>query len=165
MTDTHETRAGGLERVEHCPRRRSEPQIRMAHNPRAGAKAAIQSACALRGDAVYELDLPHGLQRVAARRIVKRPAFDEDRGDDVVPAVGVLMERIEGVIGRIDQRREEGMPWLGKRGQQRAQVPQVVVRIDDRQFGLERGFRWHGMLLREFRVLTDRLASGNGPSV
>ena len=125
------------ERVEHFARAASQCQISMADNPRAGPARPIQPARRLRRDTIDEFHLAHRLQRLAIGRVVKRAALHEDRADDVVPAGEVGVELIEGVVRIIDQRGDKGVMRFGKHRDHRAQIPQVVVRVDNRQIGFE----------------------------
>ena len=121
----------------------------MPDDPRARAKVAVKPARALRRDAVDELDLTHRLQRRIGPGPVERAAFHEHGADNVVAAVRIGMECIERVVRRRNQRLDKRMQRLREHADQRAQVPQMVVRIDDRQIGFDdlfsNGF-WHGSL-------------------
>ena len=67
-------------------------------------------------------------------------AFHEHRADDLVAGVRIGVKLVEGIIGGTRDRFDESMPRFGECPDQRAQVPQVMVRIDDRQFGFENIF-------------------------
>ena len=101
---------------------------------------AIEPARSLRRDAIDEFDLTHRLHRLIARGVIERAAFHEDRAHDVVTAMRIRKELIEGVIGCANDRLEEIVSGFWKGRKQWAQIPQVVVRIDDRQVGLDDRF-------------------------
>ena len=109
----------------------------MADDPGAQPGGAVQPAGRLRGDTVDVLDFADRFQRFAIPAIVERTAFHEDAGDDVVPGGDVGRELIERVVRDGNQRFEEAVPGFGKGRQHGPQVPQVMVRIDDRQIGFD----------------------------
>ena len=120
----------------------------MADDARTGAVRSVEAACALRRDSADELDLAHDLHRLAAGRIVERAAFHEHGADDPVAAARVGQELVECVVGGEANRFEKRMKRFGERAEQRAQIPQVVVRVDDRQVGFDDRFgRGHAVSL------------------
>ena len=88
---------------------------------------------ALRRNAIDKFDLANDLVILAVSRIVERATFHEAGADDIVARLRIGLEFVEGVIGCIDQCLDEIVAGLRKGIDQRAQVPQVVMRIDDRQ--------------------------------
>src|SRR5205823_4326045 len=86
---------------------------------------AVASARAHRGDAVHELGLADRALLSRAARTVHRHALDEHGGDHVMAAARVGQQLVEEVTAL-------------------RMVPEVMVRIDDRQVGLENGFVDHG---------------------
>ena len=99
MANPLEARAGGHQRVEHFTRLCAQAQVGMADDRIAQADIAIEAAGALGGDAVDVLDLTDDLEGIVCSGAVKGAAFHEDRADHVVPAGGIGMEFVEGVIG------------------------------------------------------------------
>ena len=93
--------------------------------PAATFVGAVETGGRHRGDAVDELDLAHGLHLFRPVGAVHGAAFDEDRGDDVVPGPQVLLDLVHQVAP-LD-------PPL-------AVIPEVMVRVADRQVGLDRRF-------------------------
>jgi len=116
----------------------------MADNPGAGAQGSIKPARALRRNPADELDLADRLERLGSACAIECTALHEHRGDHIVAARGVGQQTVESVIRRARDRGDERMVRLWKRSDQRPQVPQMVMRIDDWQFGLEDRFG-HGL--------------------
>ena len=121
MADAAQTVAAGTDvRLQDRLDPAAQSQIGVADDPGADPRLAVDSARTHGGDAVSELgfaDRPH-LDRAAPT--VHRPGLHEHRRDDVVTAAGVGQELIEEVT--------PARP-----------VPQMVVRINDRQVGVEDG--------------------------
>ncbi len=110
--------AGAIERRQHRLDAAAEHQVRMANDARAGADVAVDAARRHGGDAVDELDLADRLHLVRPVGAQHRARLHEHGGDDVVAAVGIG----EQVVEQIAPARA---------------IPQMMVRIDDRQIGLE----------------------------
>ena len=104
----------------------------MADDALADLGRAVAAAGAHRRDAVDELGLAHRLVGLRPAGAVHRPALHEDGRDDVVALAGIGQQ----VVQQVAPARP---------------VPEVVVRVDDRQAGVER-------LLGDLRqpVLADR---------
>src|SRR5207237_2062198 len=96
----------------------AEREIGEAHDAGGDARLSVAAAVAHRRDAGHELRLPHRTQLLRTRRAVHRLALDEDRGDDVVAPADVVEELVEQVA----------MPTA---------LPEMMVRVDDGQVGLE----------------------------
>ena len=133
----------GLQRLEHGPRGITGGQVGMPHDRGTRAVIAVKPAGALRRHAVDECNLAHRFERGIAIGVIERAAFHIDRADHVVPGGYFGMQFVKGVIGRQLDRRDERVIGLGKMRQQRPQIPQMMMRIDDRQIGFENWFR-HG---------------------
>ena len=116
----------------------ADAEIDIADNAGAGARRAVFAALAHRRDAGDELRLAERAQFGRALGAVHLAAFEKDRGADIVAAVQVFEEIME----------EIAVVWT---------VPQVMVRVDDRPVGLERG-----LLRRGEPVLADRQMAGRG---
>ena len=146
MANALEPRAGGHQRLEHRPRRITAAEVSVPDDRFAEPRRAIEPAGTLRGDAVDEFDFAHALQLIRCAPVVKRTAFHEDRANHVVAAADLGLNFVEGVIGRERDAGDERVAWLGEGRHQRAQVPQVVMRVDDRQVGFEDRFGHVGSL-------------------
>ena len=116
----------------------ADTEIDIADDAGAGVRGAILAALAHRRDAGDELRLAERAQFGRALGAVHLAAFEKDRGADIVAAVQVFEEIME----------EIAVVWT---------VPQVMVRVDDRPVGLERG-----LLRRGEPVLADRQMAGRG---
>ena len=118
MTDAAEPAvAGGGLRLQHARDAVAEAQIGMADDAGAEPRRPIRAARAHRRRAVDEFDLadrPHLDRAIGA---VHRAAFDEDGPADVVAAL------------RVGQQFVEQEPVV-------VVIPQMMVRIDDLQFGV-----------------------------
>jgi len=82
--------------------------------------------------------------------LVERATFDEDRGADVVAASQIGQEFGKQILQAAKDHLEEGMDRArrGARRQGRQHpLPEVMVRIDDRQIRLQDGFTTHGCSL------------------
>ncbi len=112
----------------------------MPDDRRAGAVVAVEPARALRGDAIDEFDFTDRLEFVAPGGIIERAAFHEDSGDHIVTRLRVGLQFVKGVIRRAHQRFEEIVPRFRKGPHQRAQVPQMMMRVDNRQIGVDNRF-------------------------
>ena len=108
--------------LQHRAYAAAQHQVGPADDRLAGACLAVLAGGAHGGDAVHELDLAHGLHLVRPGGAEHRLAFEEHRRDDVVAAADILQQLGQEVAAAIAVRG----------------VPQVVVRIDDRQVGLQR---------------------------
>ena len=117
--------AGGDLGIEHrsCPS--AQPQVDMAHDGSAGAQIAVDAAGAHRRDAVGELRLTDAAQLGRAVLAIHRMAVDEHRGHDVVAGLGVGQQIVEHVVVA-------------------GALPEMMVRIDDRQRGFQRFLRHLG---------------------
>ena len=101
-----------------APTRVAQRQVGMADDAGAGARRAVDAAGAHRRDAVDELGLADRLHLDRPVGAVHRAALDEDRGRDVVAGAGVGQQLVQQVA------------MVGV-------IPQMMVRIDDRQVRLE----------------------------
>ena len=110
--------AGAHQRLEHRLDAAAEHQVGMSDDAGAGADLAVDAARRHRGDAVDELDLADRLHLLRPVGALHRARLHEHGREDVVAAVGVGEQIVEQVA-----------PALA--------IPQVMMRIDDRQVGLE----------------------------
>ncbi len=117
--------------LQHVAHARAEREIGMANDRLGDAAAAVIARSAHGGDAVDELDLADRRHLGGAMLAVHRLTFEEHRGDDVVAAAD---------IG--EQFRQEVAAALRR-------IPEMMVRIDDRQIRLERCL---GRTLRQPRL-------------
>ena len=101
---------------------------------------AVEPARALCRHAVHEFDLAHGFHRVAAICVVKGTAFHEHGADDVMAAMRVRMQFVEGVVSCPGDGIDEIVSRFGEGRDQGPQIPQMVMRIDDRQIGFKNVF-------------------------
>ena len=76
--------------VQHCARLFASLQVGVTDDTGAGSELPIQPAGALCGDTVHIFDFADDLELSGSARIVERPAFHEDRADDVVTGSGVI---------------------------------------------------------------------------
>src|SRR5262249_41083512 len=83
--------------LQHFAHTRPKSQVRMAHDPCTNARGAVMSAGAHGGDAVDELGLSHGLQRLGAIGPIHGAALDEYGGAHVVPTADVIEKLIEQI--------------------------------------------------------------------
>lgn len=102
----------------------AEGQVGMADDPLGDPARAVPAGRAHRRNAVDELDLADRGHLGRAILAVHRPAFEKDRGNDVVAAADVGQ-----------QFGQQVAPALRC-------VPEMMVRIDDRQIRLDRRFAW-----------------------
>ena len=116
---TKTRRRCGDMRLQYRFDRGSQRQIRKAHNSRRDARFAILPARALGRDAIDELGLANRPHRLRAVRAIHRKAFHEHRREHAMPRRRVTDYLIEHVAAA-------------------RMVPQVMMRIDYRQFRLER---------------------------
>ena len=112
--------AGGDLGVEHVARLLAEAQVDMADDAGAGAQVPVEARRAHRRDAVGELGLADAAQLGRTVLAVHRVTVDEHGADDVVAGLRVGQQVVEQVVVAVA-------------------LPEMVVRIDDRQIGLERG--------------------------
>jgi len=116
-----EAAAAGLQvRLQHRLDAVAQREIGEAHDAGGDARRPVLPARAHRGLAGHELGLAHRPHLLGPRRAVHRVAFEEDGGDQVVAGRGVREE-----VGQ-----EVAVP---------AAIPEVMVRVDERQVGLEDG--------------------------
>ena len=110
--------AGPDMRLQHRLHAVAEREVGEAHDARGDARRPVGAARAHRRHAGDELGLAHGPHLLGARGAIHRMALDEDGGDDVVPGADVVEELVQeiAVVGPL---------------------PQVVMRVDDGQVGLE----------------------------
>ena len=120
--------AGGDMRLQHVACQRAVAQVDMADNAQRHAGGAEGTALAHRRLADHELGLAHRLEGVRPGGALHGAALDEDGGDDVVP-----LRQVGGEIS--DQVAPVGA------------VPQVVMRVDDRQGRVQRQFHALGQPL------------------
>ena len=118
----------------------AQRQIRVSDDAGACPGFATDSAAAHCRDAIGELGLPDGAHFLGALLAVHRARLHVHRRDDIVAAAGIEQQ----VLGQIPPSRA---------------LPQMVMRIDDRQFRFENRFfapiepipanrvRWRGRLL------------------
>src|ERR1035437_661562 len=116
---TKTRRRRGDMRLQYRFDRGSQRQIRKAHNSRRDPRFTALPARALGRDAVDELGLAHRPHRLRTVRAIHRKAFNEHRREHAMPRRRVTYYLIEHVA-------TAGM------------VPQVMMRIDYRQFRLQR---------------------------
>ena len=95
-----------------------EQQIDVADDAGADRGLAVAAARAHRRDAIGELDLADGPERLRPVRAVHRAAIDIDGGDDVVAGGDVGRHLLDHVA-------------------QAAAIPEMVMRIDDRARGID----------------------------
>ena len=105
-------------RLQHVAGFLAVAQIDMADDAGADFGGAVAAGCAHRGDAVDEFGFADRPEGFGAAGAVHRAALHEHGRNDVVAAVGVGEQVVEHV------------------GPVRP-LPQMVVRIDDRQGGVE----------------------------
>ena len=96
----------------------AQRQIRVADDAGADLGLAVDAAGAHGGDAVDELGLADRAQLFGAVGAIHRAGLHEDGRDDVVAAVGVGQQLVEQIAPA-------------------GSIPEMVMRIDDRQVGLE----------------------------
>ncbi len=115
-------------------------EVDMADDAGAGAHLAIDAARRHRGDAVDELGLADRPQRVGPVGAVHRAAFHVDGADHLVAAVEIGQQLVEQIARDVADDVHEAV--LGRRQvlqDRRRPVPQMMMRVDDRQVGLEDG--------------------------
>ena len=108
-------------RLEHGHDGLAERQIRKPNDAGRDARFAVLPAVALRRDAVDELGFADRTHRLGTVGTIHRHAFDEHGREHTMPRRGVAQNLVEHVAAA-------------------RMVPQVMMRIDDRQFRLERRF-------------------------
>ena len=125
MTDAAEAlRACGDLGLEHGRDAAAQPQICRTDDACGHAQIAIAPAGALCRDALYELGLADDPELFGTVGTIHRPALDEHRLTHVVP------------FGVRDELREH-VPFRRAVGH----IPEMVMRVDDRQLRLERGLQ------------------------
>ena len=110
--------------LQHLAHPRTQRQIGMTDNRFGDPARPVAARCAHRRDAVDKLDLAKGRHLGRPVLFVHRAAFEKDGRNDVVAAAYV-----------VEQFRQQIPPALRR-------IPEMVVRIDDRQLGLERRLPW-----------------------
>ena len=131
-------------RLQHLVDPFAEGAVGVADDAGAGAHIAVDAARRHGRDAVDELGLAHRLHVLGPVGPIHRPALHEDGGDDVVAAAQVGEQLLQQVTRRtrpnpgeaVGVCRKVGCHWRAPA----STVPQMMVRIDDRQFGLEDRF-------------------------
>ena len=118
VPDAAKARARGHVRIQHLTHRCAKREVRETHDRRAHAAGSVPAARAHGGDAVDELGLAHRPHRRRTVRPVHRPALHEDRRHDIVAAARIRQQFVQQVAA------------FGV-------VPKMVVRVADRQLGLE----------------------------
>jgi hypothetical protein len=99
---------------------------------------SIDAARGHGGHAIDEFGLSHRLHRIGPVGTVKRAALDIDGADYIMPAARIFQQFVEQVARRLAQDRLERVRHFGGQERQaRAPVPQMMVRIDDRQIRFE----------------------------
>ena len=118
----------GFQQLAHA---RADGQVAAADDALGDAAGSVVARSTHRRDAVDELDLAQRGHLARAVLAVHRAAFKEDGRDDVVPAADIGQQFGQQIAAAM--RR----------------VPEMVVRIDDRQIRLQRRF---GGALRQPRL-------------
>ena len=122
--------------LQHLAHPRAQGQVGVADDALGNPARAIAAGRAHRCDAVDEFDLAHRGHLGEAGLPVHRAAFEKDGGDDVVSALDVGQ-----------QFGQQVAPALRR-------IPEMVVRVDDRQFRLQRRLgRALGQPCREIGVV------------
>ncbi len=109
----------------------AEGEVGEAHDAGGDARPAVEAALAHGGHAGHELGLADRPHLLRPARAVHRVAFHEHRGHDVVAGADV----VEKLVEQVAMVRT---------------LPQVMVRVDDGQFGIEDGL---GRLLGQPRLV------------
>ena len=108
-------------RLQHFFDRGPQSQIGETDYSRRNPRVTVLPAGALRSDAVDEFGLTHRSQRFGAVRPIHRETFDKDGRDYPMPGSGIAQDLVEQVaVVRM--------------------IPQVMMRIDDRQLRRDRLF-------------------------
>ena len=110
--------AGGDLRLQHARDAVAEPQIGVADNAGAQPALAVAAARAHRRGAVDEFDFADRLHLRRAVGAIHRAAFDKDALRDVVAAAGIGEQLVEQIAVAVA-------------------IPQVMMRVDDLERGLE----------------------------
>ena len=148
MADPLEASVAGREEcLDHRTNAIAASKVGMSDDCRAWPVVAVKPAGPLRGDTIHELHFPHRLEGVGAARIVECAAFHENGTHDIVTRVRIGVQFVERIIGGTGDRFDEGVARFGESRDKRPQIPQMVMRIDDRQFGFEDffGHRRHSL--------------------
>ena len=120
----------------------------MTDDRRTGTERAIDAAGAACRDAVDEFHLADRLHRLRPVGAVEGAALQEDRPDDIMPRLAaVAVQFLEQIARRLMRDDPEGVRAGRAPGQQRGQIPQVMMRIDDRKIRVENVLA-HPCLLR-----------------
>ena len=126
----------------------AQSQIDVADDAGAGAHGPVESARAHGGDAVDEFRLADAAQIVGPVGAVHGTAFHIDGADDVVPASKIAQKLVEQVTRHAADDVHEAMRGRRQVLQDvRRPVPQMMMRIDDRQIRFEDVFG-HAFFLR-----------------
>jgi hypothetical protein len=138
--DAAETAATGLDhRLQHLFDRRTQRQIGVADDAGADLRLAVSSGRGHRRDPVGELDFADRAQLGRTLGAVHRQPFEVDGRGDVVAAFRASVAGADGVRRSFASLRATG---VGEKVRQQIApglrpVDQVVMRVDDRQFGLD----------------------------
>ena len=120
MLGTH-----GHLRFQHAPDVRARREVGIADDAGRDPGLAVETRGGHRRDTVGELHLAHILHLLRPIGAVHREMLDEHRGDDVVAAVDVVQDLVQQVA-----LLDASLPA----------IPQVMVRVADREIRLERVF-------------------------
>ncbi len=138
VTDTAQAPAGGsdlgLQQLAHA---RTDTEVAAANDALRDATGSEIARGTHRRDAVDELDLAQGRHLRRAALAVHRAAFEEDGRYDVVPTADIGQQFGEQVVAAL---------W---------RVPEMVVRIDDRQVRFQRRFGVLRQPCAQGRVVAD----------
>ena len=126
-----------LERFQNGCRIIAQSQVCMANNGGTSTCIAIKAGRRLRGDTVYEFDFANNFHVFAGIRTIKSAALHKDCADNIMPACQVSVKLIERVICVVDKSSDERVVRFREHRDKWTQIPQVVMRIDDRQIGLQ----------------------------
>ncbi len=111
--------SGALVRIQHHDHARAEAQVGVPDDPPADARRAVATGRAHRGDTVDELGLADRAHLLRPAGAVEGAALYEHGGGDAVPGAEIGQQ-------------------IGKHVAPVGPIPQMVVRIDDRQRRVER---------------------------
>ena len=112
----------------------TQPQIGGAEDARAEPRRSVDPGPAHCRDAVHELGLADAAQRLRTVRAMEGEALREHRLHDLVAGLRDLVADLVAEEDLLLEAQE-------RRGGHRAEVPQVMVRVDDREVGLEHRLR------------------------
>ena len=115
--------AGCNQRFDHRIDSFAQCKVGMADDCGTRPVIAVEPARALCRHAVHEFDLAHGFHRVAAICVVKGTAFHEHGADDVMAAMRVRMQFVEGVVSCPGNGIDEIVSRFGEGRDQGPQIP------------------------------------------